>query len=107
MQEREELLREGLLREGLELLVMDEADLLFSFGYEEDVRSLLPCLPPIHQTILLSATLSDVSPCRLSGNETPMSAGGVWWKAVPCAVGEGVQGKWGYMVGSVCVCVRG
>lgn len=29
------------LRESLELLVMDEADLLFSFGFEEELKSLL------------------------------------------------------------------
>lgn len=29
------------LRDSLELLVMDEADLLFSFGFEEEVKSLL------------------------------------------------------------------
>ena len=29
------------LKETLEMLVVDEADLLFSFGYEEDVRELL------------------------------------------------------------------
>ena len=39
---------------------MDEADLLFSFGYEENIRTLLPHLPPIYQATLLSATLSDV-----------------------------------------------
>ena len=45
---------------GVELLVMDEADLLFSFGYEDNIHSLLPLLPSIYQAILLSATLSDV-----------------------------------------------
>lgn len=29
------------LRDSLELLVMDEADLLFSFGFEEELKSLL------------------------------------------------------------------
>ena len=54
------LQEEDLLRESMELLVMDEADLLFSYGYEENIRSLLPHLPTIFQAILLSATLSDV-----------------------------------------------
>lgn len=39
---------------------MDEADLLFSYGYEENIRTFLPHLPSIYQAILLSATLSDV-----------------------------------------------
>lgn len=29
------------LRQSLELLIIDEADLLFSFGYEDDVRGIL------------------------------------------------------------------
>jgi len=29
------------LKTGVEMVVIDEADLLFSFGYEQDVRSLL------------------------------------------------------------------
>jgi ATP-dependent RNA helicase DDX56/DBP9 len=48
------------------MLVMDEADLLFSYGYEENIRSLLPHLPPIFQAVLLSATLSDVRECFTS-----------------------------------------
>lgn len=31
------------LKKSLEILVIDEADLLFSFGYEEDLKSLLRC----------------------------------------------------------------
>lgn len=49
-----------LLRDSLEQLVMDEADLLFSYGYEDNIRALLLHLPPIYQTTLLSATLSEV-----------------------------------------------
>ena len=41
----------------LEILVLDEADLILSFGYETDVRELLPCLPRIYQGMMLSATL--------------------------------------------------
>ncbi|CAI8047875.1 Probable ATP-dependent RNA helicase DDX56, partial [Geodia barretti] len=48
-----------VLKYGLEVLVMDEADLLFSFGYEENIKTLLSLLPPIYQSFLLSATLSD------------------------------------------------
>ena len=46
------------LKSSLEVLVVDEADLTFSYGFEEDMRRLLPHLPRIHQAILMSATLS-------------------------------------------------
>lgn len=47
------------LRQSLELLIIDEADLLFSFGYEDDVRGILSNLPKIYQSFLMSATLSE------------------------------------------------
>ncbi|XP_070539985.1 probable ATP-dependent RNA helicase DDX56 [Ptychodera flava] len=47
------------LQNSLEMLVIDEADLLFSFGYEDDLRSLLNHLPKIYQAFLMSATLGD------------------------------------------------
>ena len=34
-----------LLSKSLELLVIDEADLIFSFGYEEDLKTILKHLP--------------------------------------------------------------
>jgi len=40
-------------------LVLDEADLMFSFGYEEDVKSLCALMPPKYQAMLVSATLSE------------------------------------------------
>ena len=43
----------------LEMVVIDEADLIFSFGYEEDVKALLAAFPKAYQAILTSATLSD------------------------------------------------
>ncbi|TSM28146.1 putative ATP-dependent RNA helicase DDX56 [Bagarius yarrelli] len=43
----------------LEMLVIDEADLLFSFGFEDDVKSLICHLPKIYQAFLMSATLND------------------------------------------------
>ncbi|NXT88163.1 DDX56 helicase, partial [Anhinga rufa] len=46
------------LRHSLELLVMDEADLLLSFGFGEDIKSLLCHLPKIYQAMLMSATFS-------------------------------------------------
>ncbi|XP_038071107.1 probable ATP-dependent RNA helicase DDX56 [Patiria miniata] len=47
------------LVDSLEVLVIDEADLIFSFGYEADLKALLPFLPKIYQAFLMSATLSD------------------------------------------------
>jgi len=47
------------LSTSLEVLVIDEADLIFSFGFEADIRNILPNLPQIYQSVLTSATLSD------------------------------------------------
>jgi ATP-dependent RNA helicase DDX56/DBP9 len=49
------------LKETLESLVIDEADLILSYGYDEDVQKILSHLPRIYQSYLMSATLtSDV-----------------------------------------------
>eukprot|EP00126_Sphaerothecum_destruens_P010945 Sdes_comp20830_c0_seq1m17422 len=42
----------------LESLVVDEADLLFSFGYQNDMKQLVKTIPNIVQCFLMSATLS-------------------------------------------------
>jgi ATP-dependent RNA helicase DDX56/DBP9 len=47
------------LSKSLKMLVIDEADLVFSYGYEEDVVALLAKLPPIRQNLLMSATLGS------------------------------------------------
>lgn len=39
-------------------VVIDEADLVLSFGYDEDVKRITAALPRIYQGLLLSATLS-------------------------------------------------
>jgi ATP-dependent RNA helicase DDX56/DBP9 len=44
----------------LTLLVLDEADLLMSYGYREDLESLAQGMPKGVQTILTTATLNDV-----------------------------------------------
>jgi ATP-dependent RNA helicase DDX56/DBP9 len=44
----------------LETLVVDEADLVLSFGFADDVRRLAAHLPKVVQTLLMSATLSAV-----------------------------------------------
>lgn len=43
----------------LEMLVLDEADLLLSYGYEEDIKALTPHIPKRCQSLLMSATSSD------------------------------------------------
>lgn len=54
-------LRQGSLdlRRGLDFLVIDEADLLFSFGFEEDTKEIIKHLPTSYQCFLTSATLND------------------------------------------------
>ncbi|XP_059061494.1 probable ATP-dependent RNA helicase DDX56 [Achroia grisella] len=47
------------LKDDLAMLVVDEADLIFSFGYEDEIKELLSHLPKIYQAVLASATLSD------------------------------------------------
>ncbi|XP_068034314.1 probable ATP-dependent RNA helicase DDX56 [Anomalospiza imberbis] len=47
-----------VLRPWLELLVLDEADLLLSFGFGDDIRALLCHMPKIYQALLVSATLN-------------------------------------------------
>merc|ERR1712226_143123 len=47
------------LKNTLEILVLDEADLIISFGYEAEVKKVLTRLPPIYQSVLTSATLSS------------------------------------------------
>lgn len=41
----------------LKTLVVDEADLMFSFGFENDLKAVLDFFPSVHQSILASATL--------------------------------------------------
>lgn len=57
-------LRDGLLgpttlQDHLQSLVLDEADLLLSYGYEEDLRQLAPLVPRNCQCVLMTATSSD------------------------------------------------
>ncbi|KAF7216791.1 probable ATP-dependent RNA helicase DDX56 [Nothobranchius furzeri] len=48
-----------VLHSCLEMMVVDEADLLFSFGFEADLKNLLCHLPKIYQSFLMSATFSE------------------------------------------------
>lgn len=45
--------------EALQHLVLDEADLVLSYGYEDDLRGLVKSVPRGVQTILMSATLTS------------------------------------------------
>jgi len=56
-QERRRTMRP--LKETLKILVIDEADVMFSFGYEEDMRALCMLLPSTYQAVMTSATLSE------------------------------------------------
>eukprot|EP00112_Aurelia_sp_Birch-Aquarium-sp1_P011103 Seg2341.2 transcript_id=Seg2341.2/GoldUCD/mRNA.D3Y31 product="putative ATP-dependent RNA helicase DDX56" protein_id=Seg2341.2/GoldUCD/D3Y31 len=45
--------------QSLEMIVIDEADVMFSYGYEKDLNELLDHLPKSYQAMMLSATMSD------------------------------------------------
>ena len=47
------------LKDSLKMLVVDEADLVLSFGGADDIRAIVPHLPKICQSFLMSATLSS------------------------------------------------
>lgn len=49
----------GVLAGRLHTLVLDEADLLLSYGYEDDLRALAPQVPRSCQCLLMSATSSS------------------------------------------------
>jgi len=55
---REGNLLKDSLKESVESLVVDEADLVLSFGYANDVTEIMKYLPSICQGFLMSATLS-------------------------------------------------
>jgi ATP-dependent RNA helicase DDX56/DBP9 len=48
-----------VLTSSVHSLVIDEADLMLSYGYEADTRTVVAALPQICQSILVSATLSE------------------------------------------------
>ena len=48
-----------VLTASVRTLVIDEADLMLSYGYEADTRAVVRALPSITQSLLMSATLSE------------------------------------------------
>jgi ATP-dependent RNA helicase DDX56/DBP9 len=48
----------GLKIEDLKWLVVDEADLVLSYGYEEDINAIAEVLPKVCKVMMVSATLS-------------------------------------------------
>ncbi|KAL6498176.1 DEAD-box ATP-dependent RNA helicase 16 [Orobanche gracilis] len=53
------ILQSKALQESLSVLVLDEADLLLSYGYEDDLKALTDHVPRRCQCLLISATSSD------------------------------------------------
>ncbi|KAJ8765503.1 hypothetical protein K2173_014625 [Erythroxylum novogranatense] len=52
------VIQSSSIGDSLEILVLDEADLLLSFGYEDDLKALTALLPRSCQCLLMSATSS-------------------------------------------------
>ena len=55
------ILLQTISLESLESLVIDEADLIFSYGHDEDVRQIFggQYLPKVFQSYLMSATMTE------------------------------------------------
>ena len=49
----------GLVLDKLQYLVLDEADLVLSYGYDEDMENISRVVPKGVQTIMMSATLTE------------------------------------------------
>lgn len=52
---------QALIPTQVETLIIDEADLILSYGHDEDIRKILSSelMPKVFQSILMSATLSE------------------------------------------------
>lgn len=49
----------SLIWSGINYFVIDEADYILSFGYSEDLDKIVPLLPKVKQSFLMSATISE------------------------------------------------
>jgi ATP-dependent RNA helicase DDX56/DBP9 len=47
------------LKKSVKTVIVDEADLMFSFGFKDDLKLVLDSLPSIYQAVLAAATLSS------------------------------------------------
>lgn len=56
------------LKDGLETIVIDEADLVFSFGFEKDLKDVLEFLPPIYQVNINSIGFFEAKLCLINGS---------------------------------------
>ncbi|OMO56410.1 hypothetical protein CCACVL1_26567 [Corchorus capsularis] len=67
------LLQPASIRESLEIVVLDEADLLLQFGFGDDLKALTPVIPRRCQCLLMSATSSpDVDQLKKQILHTPV-----------------------------------
>ncbi|KAJ9645794.1 ATP-dependent DNA/RNA helicase [Coniosporium tulheliwenetii] len=92
-------LKSGALKlDGLSHLVIDEADLVLSYGYDEDLKNISRALPKGVQTFLVSATLRTEldtlkglfckDPVLLELDEEEKGTGGVSQYVIKCAEDE-------------------
>jgi ATP-dependent RNA helicase DDX56/DBP9 len=49
-----------VLKDSVQAVVVDEADFMLSYGFEDDMKQIVQRLPAIFQGFLMSATLSTV-----------------------------------------------
>ncbi|REK10293.1 MAG: ATP-dependent helicase [Planctomycetota bacterium] len=55
-----DLVEQGLVKlDGIEVLVLDEADRMFDMGFVRDIRKIVGLLPTKRQTVLFSATMPE------------------------------------------------
>ncbi|SLM39313.1 atp-dependent rna helicase dbp9 [Lasallia pustulata] len=88
----------ALSLQNLAYLVIDEADLVLSYGYDEDLQNVAKVIPKGVQTFLMSATLTSevetlkglfcLNPVVLKLEETQDDGGGVSQYVVKCAEDE-------------------
>ncbi|XP_020591547.1 DEAD-box ATP-dependent RNA helicase 16 [Phalaenopsis equestris] len=53
------IMQASCIKDSLSMLILDEADLLLSHGYEDDLKNLVPHIPRRCQCLLISATSSS------------------------------------------------
>jgi ATP-dependent RNA helicase DDX56/DBP9 len=69
--------------ESLESLAIDEADLIFSYGHDEDIRQIFggQYLPKVFQSYLMSATMTeDVEALKGLTLRNPVSLKPPFWR---------------------------